>query len=60
MSIAFGPRTVTDTYIAYILTVLIIDAIELSATVRAAIATRKGGRAYWWCFGPLTDILCRS
>lgn len=60
LSIAFGPRTLSDAYLAFVMTVLIIDAFELSATIRAAVATRRGAGPYWWCFGPLTDLLCRD
>lgn len=57
LSIIFGNNVVTDTYIAYLITVLIFNASEFLATLYAAIETRKGKHVEWWFFGALTNLL---
>lgn len=50
---------ITNEYIAYLLTALLFNIVELIATVRAAVMTRKGIHVKWWFFGNLTDKICR-
>lgn len=59
VAIVFGDETLSNPYISYMLTVLVINASEFIATVYTAIQTRKGVHVKWWFYGPLTDILCR-
>jgi hypothetical protein len=60
MTIIFGDNTVTNTYIAYMLTIIIFNIFEFFVTVYAAIATRKGKHIEWWVFGPLTNLFFRK
>jgi hypothetical protein len=60
LSIILGRRSVTNRYIAYIITILLFNLIEFVATIYAAIRTRKGNHVTWWLFGPLADIFVRS
>jgi hypothetical protein len=59
VSIIFGPETVSNPYIAYLLTLVLINLAEIVATIYAAIQTRKGIHVVWWFYGDLTNLLCR-
>lgn len=56
IAIIFHGHTLTNSYIAYIITILLFNLLEFIATMHGAIATRKGKHVVWWFFGPLTDI----
>ena len=60
MTIIFGNNTLSNTYIAYIITLVVFNLIEFIATVYAAIQTRKGRHVEFWFFGLLTHSFCRS
>src|SRR5215831_17388267 len=53
LSIVFGDRTLTNQYIAYIITIVIFNIVEFIMNIAAAIQTRKGKPIYLWLFGPL-------
>lgn len=57
VSVLFGSKTATDKYIAYIITVVLVNIIELIATIYTAIQTRKGVHVSWWFYGSLTDLI---
>jgi len=59
ISIIFGDRQISSAYIAYLLTVLIINIAELVATIYTAIMTRKGKHVEWWFYGTLTNLFCK-
>ena len=60
VSILFGPREVTDSYIAYMLTIFAFNLVDFIYTIYTAIKTRKGEHVEWWLFGPITQLICRS
>jgi uncharacterized Tic20 family protein len=59
MSILFGDETLSSGYIAYILTVLILNISELIITIITAIKTRKGEHVKWFFYGDLTNLICK-
>jgi hypothetical protein len=59
VSIFFTAETITNQYMAYIITILIVNIIEFIATIQAAIKTRKGVHVAWWFYGTLTNIICK-
>lgn len=59
LSIIFGTRTLTNEYIAYMITIVIFNLGEFIATIYAAMETRKGKHVELWLFGPLTETLCK-
>jgi uncharacterized Tic20 family protein len=59
VSIFFTAETITNQYMAYIFTILIVNIIEFIATIQAAIKTRKGVHVAWWFYGTLTNIICK-
>jgi hypothetical protein len=59
LAIIFGDPTITNRYVAYIVTVVLFNLLEFAATVYAAVRTRKGMHVEWWLFGPLANALIR-
>jgi uncharacterized membrane protein len=59
LSIIFGDKTLTNDYVAYMITILIFNIGEFVATIYAAMETRKGKHVELWFFGPLTETLCK-
>ncbi len=60
VSIIFGPETITNKYLAYIITVFFFNIIELIATIYTAIKVRKGQHISWWFYGDITQFICKS
>lgn len=61
MSILFKDTVdISNNYIAYMATVLLLNAVELAITIYTAIKTRKGEHVSWWFYGPLTNLICKS
>ncbi len=60
ISIIFGGNSVTNSYIAYIITIVLFNIAEFIVTIYAAVQTRKGNHVEWWFFGPLTNLLIKS
>lgn len=58
VSIVFGDREITSSWIAYVITVAFFNLTELIATIYSAVQTRKGRHVSWWFYGELTDLLC--
>lgn len=59
VSIVFADETISNNYIAYMITVFIFNFTEFIATIYTAIQTRKGIHVEWWFYGALTNILCK-
>ena len=60
LSIIVGSNSMSNNYIAYIITIIVFNLAEFIATVYAAVQTRKGNHVEWWFFGPLTHLLIKS
>ena len=58
LSIVFGDNTLTNQYVAYMITIVMFNIAEFIMNIAAAIQTRKGKSVYFWLFGPLSDLLC--
>jgi uncharacterized Tic20 family protein len=50
---------ISNPYLAYIITVFIVNVFELAITIAAAIKTRKGHHVSWWFYGSLTQMICK-
>jgi len=59
VKIIFTSTTISNTYITYIITVVIFNLAELIATIFTSIQTRKGIHVEWWFFGDLTNLICK-
>jgi hypothetical protein len=60
MHIIFGSGELTNVYVGYLITAVIINLIEFGMTIYAAIVTRKGQHVEWWFWGSLTNMICKS
>jgi len=59
LSIVFGPVSLSNSYIGYILSAIIFNIIEFIASIYAAIRVRKGVHVEWWFYGDLTNKICK-
>lgn len=60
ISIFFTSETITNKYIAYMISAVIFNIAEFFVTLYTLIQTRKGLHVEWWFYGGLTNILCKS
>ncbi|MEY5042025.1 MAG: hypothetical protein RLZZ414_1578 [Bacteroidota bacterium] len=60
VSIIFSDETITNSYIGYIISVIIFNIVEFITTIYTAIQTRKGIHIQWHFFGELTQLICKS
>jgi uncharacterized Tic20 family protein len=60
MSILFGNNTLSNKYIAYIITIFLFNLSEFIVTISAAIRVRKGIHVEWWFWGALTNVICKN
>lgn len=60
VSIIFTDETFSSNYIAYIITIVVLNVIEFISTIYTAIAVRKGKHVQWWFIGELTNLLCKD
>lgn len=58
LSVFFTDETVSNSYIAYLITAFTFNLLEFIGTIYAAVQTRSGYHVSFWFFGPLTDLLC--
>jgi uncharacterized Tic20 family protein len=59
ISIITGNKTISNLYIAYLITIIIFNISEFIATIYTAINTRKGQHIQWYFYGPLTNLICK-
>ncbi|MDG5767899.1 DUF4870 domain-containing protein [Balneolales bacterium ANBcel1] len=57
--IFIGGGTLTNVYIAYLITALLVNLIEFVMTIYTAIATRRGRHIEWWFWGALANTICK-
>lgn len=57
LHIIFGKGTVTDNYIGYIITILLLNVTEFIMTIYAAVKTRHGHHIELWFWGPITNLI---
>ena len=60
VSIIFSNQSITNNYIAYMITIFIFNLTEFIATIYTAIQTRKGIHVEWYFYGSLTNTICKS
>lgn len=60
IAVVFGHAVLTNSYIAYIFTIILFNFVEFVATMYAAIQTRKAKHVAWWFFGPLADACIKG
>jgi uncharacterized Tic20 family protein len=60
ISIIFTNKEVDNSFISYIITVVLFNLVEFIATIYTAIQTRKGVHVEWWIYGDLSHLLCKE
>ena len=60
VSIIFSDERITNNYMAYMLTLVLVNIGELIATIYTAVQTRKGIHVSWFFYGDLTELICRK
>ena len=58
--IIFGSESISNNFIAYIITLFIFNLTEFVATIYTAINTRKGVHVEWWLYGTITNEICKE
>lgn len=58
ISIIFSSEQISNNYIAYMVTAVVVNIAEFVATIYTAIQTRKGIHVSWWFYGDVTDLIC--
>ena len=59
ISIIFTDESISNSWIAYIATIVLFNIVEFIATIYTAIETRKGNHVKWWLYGDLTDLFVK-
>ncbi|HTO36692.1 MAG TPA: hypothetical protein VLZ72_10665 [Flavobacterium sp.] len=60
ISIIFTDKQITNSYIAYIITVFVFNVLEFVSTIVLASKTRKGLHAKLFLFADITDLIFRK
>ncbi len=60
MSIMFTDASISNEYVAYIITVGLFNVLEFVSTLYTAIEVRKGNHVRWWIIGDITDQLVKE
>jgi hypothetical protein len=60
LTIVFGSNEITNSYIAYMITIVFFNLLEFGATIYAAVRTRRRLHVEWWLFGPLTHATVKA
>jgi len=60
VSIIFTDEKVSNTYFAYLFTVIVFNILEIISTIYCAIQTRKGKHVEVFFFGNVTNLICKS
>jgi len=59
IAIITSSETINNNYIAYMITVFILNLSEFIATIYTAVKARKGIHVEWWFYGGLTNMICK-
>jgi hypothetical protein len=59
ISIIFSDKSVTNSYFAYMITVIFVNLMEIICTIYAATLVRKGKQVEFYFFGALTHLICK-
>jgi uncharacterized Tic20 family protein len=51
--------TVSNYFVAYLITILIVNLTEFIVTIYTSIKVNKGQHVEWWFYGDLTNKICK-
>lgn len=60
VSIIFTDATLSNDYVAYVITVGLFNIFEFMFTLYTVIQVRKGRHIRWWILGDITDLLVKE
>lgn len=60
VAIAFGDETISNAWIAYIITIFLFNLAEFIATIYTATKTRNGVHVEWYFYGGLTNLIVKK
>jgi uncharacterized Tic20 family protein len=56
MHVLFGNGSPTNSYFAYMFTIIAFNVVEVIVNIAAAVSVRKGKHVRWWFWAPMTDM----
>ena len=59
LKIIFSDEAFSNNYIAYILTLLVLNLYEIISNIICAIKVRDGKKASWFFWGELTNLVVK-
>lgn len=59
LTILFGDASFTNTFVAYLVMMALVNLVELIMTIYSAVQVNKGEHVEWWIFGELTNSVCK-
>ncbi len=59
LSIIFGDNIISNSYIAFLISVIIFNLSEFILTVYTAIQAKKGKHIEWFFWGDITNLVCK-
>jgi uncharacterized membrane protein len=59
ISIILLDERITNSYIAYMITLVFFNVVEFISTIYLSVSTRKGKHLEIWFYGPLTNLICK-
>lgn len=59
IGVVLGKAGLSNLYISYMLTIIIVNTIEFITTIYTAIQVRKGHHIEWWLCAPISHLICK-
>jgi uncharacterized membrane protein len=59
ISVILNDERISNSYIAYMVTLMLFNLIEFISTIYLSISIRKGKHLELWFYGPLTNLICK-
>ncbi|WP_137401596.1 DUF4870 domain-containing protein [Echinicola rosea] len=60
LSLIFKDTELSNSYIGYVIMIVLANLTEFIATIYSAIQIRKGIHIEWWFYGTLTSQICKK
>lgn len=60
ISILFYDEKVSNNYFGYLFMVILVNLLEITSTIYAAIKTRKGKHVSFWVFNDLSNLILKN
>ncbi len=60
ISVVFEGEMMNNSYISYMIVLVILNAIEFITTMYTATKARQGVHVVWWLFGDIANYICKD